>query len=246
MDTTLNKFRLGKAPARKDPRNFKLAKYLSALPSPPSKIDWLKRVKTYPMMMNDQLGDCTIAGAAHLLQVWNGRVIADEDVVKFYSAVSGYDPKTGANDNGAVLLDVLNKWRRKGIFPEEPITAFVEINPKDRNEVRVAIDLFGGIYTGLMLPYSAQKQVGKTWAPSKGADGAPGSWGGHCVPIGRYSSEQLSCVTWGAQQKMTWKFFSEYCDECYAILSQDWIGQTNRVAPSGFSFEQLQADLGLL
>jgi hypothetical protein len=46
-------------------------------------------------------------------------------------------------------------------------------------------------------------------------------------------------------QSMDWKFFGVYCDECYAILSMDWIEQTG-LSPDNFSLAQLQTDLAAL
>jgi hypothetical protein len=48
-------------------------------------------------------------------------------------------------------------------------------------------------------------------------------------------------VTWGALQTMTWSFWEAYCDEAYAILSNDYL--TKEGTPQGFSMQQLQADL---
>jgi hypothetical protein len=41
---------------------------------------------------------------------------------------------------------------------------------------------------------------------------------------------------------MTWGFLDTYCDEAYAVLSQDWIDKTN-LAPNNFDLTALQADL---
>ncbi len=73
-------------------------------------------------------------------------------------------------------------------------------------------------------------------------DGAPGSWGGHCAPIIAYSPHSLTCVTWGGLTRMTWEFFATYCDEGYAVLSQDWL-YAEKVAPNGFDLTTLEHDL---
>jgi len=41
---------------------------------------------------------------------------------------------------------------------------------------------------------------------------------------------------------MTWGFLDTYCDEAYAVLSQDWIEKSG-LAPSNFDLTALQADL---
>ena len=33
-----------------------------------------------------------------------------------------------------------------------------------------------------------------------------------------YTEKGPVCVTWGQKQAMTWKYFTTYCDEAYAIV----------------------------
>ena len=71
-------------------------------------------------MGNDKIGDCTCAAAGHLIMEWTSLAQpkmftpTDPQIVAAYSAITGYNPKTGANDNGAAELDVLNYWRKTG------------------------------------------------------------------------------------------------------------------------------------
>lgn len=169
-------------------------------------------------------------------------VVADTDIVKAYSAVSGYNPSTGLNDNGAACLDVLNYWRNTGIAGHK-IAAYAKIDVKNIPHIQAAIYLFGGIYTGFSLPLSAQNQaiwdVPPTGAGSVGS-GAPGSWGGHCIPLLSYTQGGFQCITWGEKKQMTLNFFIAYCSEAYAIISPDFVGQKT---PSGFDLVTLQKDL---
>jgi len=72
--------------------------------------------------------------------------------------------------------------------------------------------------------------------------GAPGSWGGHAVPVVAYDARTLTVITWGQRLSMTWGFFETYCDEAYAILDGDWL--KNNECPAGFDLATLEADLG--
>jgi hypothetical protein len=58
-----------------------------------------------------------------------------------------------------------------------------------------------------------------------------------------YDQRGLTVVTWGALQRMTWGFLYAYCDEAYAVLSQDWISHTTNLAASGFDLAALENDL---
>jgi hypothetical protein len=113
--------------------------------------------------------------------------------------------------------------------------------------MRAAIDLFGAVYLGLDMPIDAQNQptLWDALSDYPNGNGAPGSWGGHAVPLVGYDPNELKLVTWGQEIAETYKFSACYCTEAYAILSTDWANGTLN-APSGFNFTQLQADLAAL
>lgn len=242
---------LGKGPVRHDERTLMLANYLdtAALPAPPRSRDWLSCCHSWPMYGNDRIGDCVPAGAAHLIQAWTGAdggpgtpVVTDEQVIAAYSAIAGYDPATGANDDGCVMLDALNFWRREGIGGHR-ITAFVKLNHHDRGQVKQAVDIFGGVYVGAALPLAARAQIrGGVWRSSSAANAEPGSWGGHCIHVGRYTGQRLTCTTWGRTLDMTWPWWETYVDEAYAIVSTEWLGPDNRT-PEGLNLDALLGDL---
>ena len=53
----------------------------------------------------------------------------------------------------------------------------------DHELVQTAAWLFGGLYIGLQMPLSAQKQVIWDWTGSLAGPARPGSWGGHAVDV---------------------------------------------------------------
>jgi hypothetical protein len=248
------KLKLGKQTARHDPRTLLLASYVTpALPAPPASLDLTTKVgASWGMMDNDQIGDCTIAAAGHLLMEWTanaGKKLftpTNRQIISAYSAVTGYNPETGANDNGAVEIDVLNYWRQSGISGHK-IGAYAALEPSNHSSVMDAVYIFEGCYIGLQLPISAQGQVQnhQPWSVPPGGltgNGKPGSWGGHAVPVVAYDARGLTVVTWGALQVMTWPFWDAYCDEGYAIISSDYLTR-KKLTPQGFNLQQLQADL---
>jgi len=223
--------KLGKLPPVADRLVPMLSAYVSlSLPSPPARLDRCKGVAQWPMYDNDKIGDCTVAGAAHLIEVWDDwtdgasdrPLPTDAAVLAAYEKVSGYRPGQPGTDNGARLVDVLQFWRSTGIDGHK-IDAWAGLERGSRAEVEDAIWLFGGAYVGLELPVSAQRQIVWSVPSGSGDAGVPGSWGGHCVPIVGYDHRGLTCVTWGALKRMTWGFYARYCDEAYAVLSAgDW------------------------
>jgi hypothetical protein len=245
-----SRMKLGKAHPIHDPRTLLLANYLdsTALPTAPVQYTFAKDIapSAWGMMNNDKIGDCTCAAAGHLLMEWtddNGALFtpSDKDIVAAYAAITGYNPVTGVNDNGANENEVLNYWRKTGIAGHK-IVAYAALEPKNNNHIMLAVYLFGGCYIGLSLPVSAQTQT--VWSvPPQGATGAgaPGSWGGHAVCVVGYDTQGLTVVTWGATKQMTWSFWNTYCDESYAIISQDFIKKNT--TPCGFDLAALETDL---
>jgi hypothetical protein len=240
--------KLGKLEAKHDPRTLQFANYLNpkTLPPIPKELAWGKSIKNWTMMHNDKIGDCTCAAAGHLIMEWtadNKKLFTPEtsDIIHAYSKISGYDLKTHLNDNGANEIAVLNYWRADGIAGHK-ILAYAGMEPKNHVHIQAAIYLFGGSYIGLALPLSAKNQ--KVWSvPPGGPKGnaAPGSWGGHAVCVIGYDHCGLTVVTWGVLQQMTWSFWDAYCDESYAIISNDFASE--KAAPNGFDLNQLQIDI---
>jgi hypothetical protein len=240
--------RLGKKPKRIDPRTLRLARYLipGALPPPKPAVDWMKAVPQFGMYGNDRLADCAIAAIGNLVRMWTANVgkpaiPTDDEVIAVYNALS-------PNDDGLCMLDVLNYWRQNPICGVT-LGAFAELDSHNIQDVELALDIFGGLYVGAELPLSAQNQ--DVWDVSSGSDAEFGSWGGHCVPFGRYGSEPrtpdtgLSCVTWGAPKDTTWRWFTAYVDECYCLISTDWLDGSGKT-PEGLDLPTLQADLKLV
>lgn len=250
MDHSMMK--LGRKAVKRDTRTLKFANYVErgVLPPAPDHIDYMGATQNFGMYMNDQLGCCTIAGALHLTQFWSLMVhgtipiVPDAIVTQYYSKWDGYVPGDNSTDNGGVELDVLTDWKAQTLNGIE-LAAFVSVDYTDRDEVQQALWLFGGLYIGVELPVSAQSQV--VWDAVGGHDGKPGSWGGHCVAVGRGDRHgNLTCVTWGAPKDMTQAFWDKYVDECYALLSPAWIAAQGGTAPNGFNMEQLTADLACI
>jgi hypothetical protein len=241
-------YKLGKNPARHDPRTFDYAKYRTGVSTPPPDAHWGHGLP-FAMLGNDKYGDCVEAGYAHIVQIWGDRAgntfVPDEaDTLAAYTAMTGFNPNDPSTDKGTDILTAVNYWKSTGMNGHE-ITAYAALNPVDQNQMEEAIAFFGGAYIGLQLPISAQSQVGQEWTVTQGKDAQAGSWGGHCVPLCGYDASRLWCVTWGALQSMTWQFLTTYCDEAYVLLAQEWM-EASGVSPSNLAWGQLMADLANL
>jgi hypothetical protein len=248
--TEIAALKLGKLAPRVDVRTLRLARYVdrAQLPAPPDALDLTGHVRDWPMYLNDRIGDCTIAAAAHMIEAWTAPVrgapveVTERAVLTAFGRVKQVDPATG--EEGAVELDVLNDWRKRGIGSHR-IGAFAHVSVWDHRLVRDGAFLFGGLYIGLELPLTAQGQAVWDWTHRLDGPAKPGSWGGHAVDVVGYDHRGLTVVTWGRLQQMTWAFWDRYVDECYAVLSVDFLDEAGD-APNGFDLAALKEDLKLV
>jgi hypothetical protein len=218
-------FKLGKDKARRDPRNLKLKAILRAPVKVPKEYDFDTThigVPT-PVFANDRFGDCVIAGRAHqtlrfeLVEQKKIIGITDSDVTREYFL------ETGGADEGLIVLDSLKRWRKQGWEAAGDryfITAFAEIDRGSHSEVQRTVFTDLGVGLGLSLPLTAQREfeAGKPWDKTTGPGSAPNTWGGHYVYVTGYTTLGPTCVTWGRKQQISWRFFSKYCDEAYAVI----------------------------
>lgn len=245
--------KLGRGPVKHDKRTLRMLAYVTAkLPAPPAALA-PPTVKSWPMFGNDRLGDCTIAAIGHMIQAWTAAIGALKTlsltVIKRVYWLTGTPPaKTGVpggpTDDGRSELDILNYFRKTGVGGHR-ILAFTKFPAVRDDQMRTAVWLFGGAYLGLAMPLTAQTQ--KVWdVVGNGHSGpsAPGSWGGHAVNAVGYTDQGVIVVTWGALMLVTWAFIDTYCDEAYALVSQDFVG--TKGTPAGFNLQQLLADVKAL
>jgi hypothetical protein len=237
--------KLGKLAPKVEPkRRLLLEKYLRVVPQPPAECDWTCGITDWGMMLNDRLGCCTIAAKAHAIQTWTMNLgcevtVPDSAILAAYQSECGYDPAQPATDQGGVEVEVLNIWRQKG-FADHNLFAYADPKPSDRLHVEQSIWMFGGVYIGVSLPLTAQRQ--EVWDVVSGDGSAPGSWGGHAVFCPAYTPTGPTCITWGGLQLMTWAFWDKYCDESHTLFSYDWL-DSSLVNPHLIDKATLEADL---
>jgi hypothetical protein len=253
-------FKLGrKRPVARCPR-FKLSNYLTrALPPPPATMDYSPKAMQAlnQVYLNDQLGDCVIAGMAHVVGVLTGNngsgapyVYSKQDIVSLYSAIGGFDPNNPQNtDNGCDEQTALNYWENNGApAGSHQIAAWISVNGADPVECRTALWLFENLYFGIELPDAwvnpMPDATGFTWDVA----GDPDPNNGHCVVGVGYTTKGVTIATWGMEGLITDGAIAKYATtagsgELYTVLSQDAIDSATKKAPSGFDWTQLIADL---
>lgn len=245
--------KLGKREFTPDPRDLKLADYLTGAPEPPAgDFGHEGLVSDWQMLGNDTAGDCVWAGAGHetmMLGAEGGHhpVFSTKSVLSDYSAVTGYVPGDESTDRGTDVRTALLYRRRTGLLDanghRHHIGAFVQLKPGDLAELYQALYVFGCVGIGIEFPESAMAQfnAGEPWSVVKDSR----IDGGHYVPIVARRNGQPVCVTWGRTQPMTEEFYSTYCDEAWVYVSASVLNGEGE-SPEGLNIAQLRADLPAL
>lgn len=195
------------------------------------------------MYLNDQYGDCVIAGKYHTVGVWSGNdgpatvVGTDAEVLASYHAICG------AGDNGCVITEVLDAMKSGGLpfnGVRHGIDGYVAVDWTNREMVKAALYLFGNITLGINLP-SAWTSA-STWDVT-----TSGIVGGHDVAAVGYRFDGVVISSWGKLFVITWAAFTsrKWLEEAWVLLGPDWYG-SDKVSPSGVNVAALQADLAAI
>lgn len=186
------------------------------------------------MMLNDRLGDCTCAAVGHAVMLTSAisattpDTISDDDVLALYEAVAGYDPATGANDNGAVETDVLKRWHDNGINTENvgPVAIessgwvgpFSDQSPEELiAATKTAITKFGFAYVGTQVPQAWEAAPAVWDVPTPNTPDAQ-VVGGHAVILIGWDATGFQLVSWGKVYTVTYAAFSRYFDEVHGAV----------------------------
>ena len=241
---TQTSFRFGKLPPKIDYRTISFGNYLKDdIPNPPSCTNHIERVSTelqhppeylFPMYSNDSLGDCTIAGMAHGVTVYNG-MVKEEHIPSEKEVVRIYFHLTGGIDSGLYMLDVVKFWRATGI-ENHRVYAYASVSSHNHEHVMQAIWLFGGVFIGFQCQEKVVEEfrARKPWQPGIKLNA------GHAVFVTGYSRDEVEVLTWGTTQKGTWAWWDEHVDEAYVLLPPE---ASQEGFTPGFDFERLKKDL---
>jgi hypothetical protein len=248
-------FKLGRSPRSHNPKIPLMHTLLEGQPLEPVQpaVDYtVKMPANLGMMANDTLGDCTCAAFYHAIQVWSFNsekkieTEPDVDVVDLYEQACGYNPKQGGEGPGGNEQHVLTYILKQGA-PFGPrgqqrhkITAFVEVDVKNLDNIKRAIYDHGVAYIGFNVPQYIMPPDApplSVWDVEPKADNT--IVGGHAVVLAGYNANGARVISWGQYYTMTWAFFEKFVDEAYAIADPEWINKTN-LTPGGLTIQQLE------
>jgi hypothetical protein len=251
-------FKMGrKRPVARCPR-LSLRNYLMrSLPAPPPTCDYSKSASSSlsKVYENDTLGDCVIAGMAHVVGVLTGNagtkpfLYSNSEIITLYSAIGGYVPGDPSTDQGCDEQTALNYWENNGApaGSTHRIAGWLAVNAADPNEYRTALWLFENLYFGLELPDAWVKPMPSSSGFVWDAAGPPNPDNGHCVAGVGYTAKGVTIGSWGMLGLITDAAIAKYAvraahGELYTVVSQDGINKATNKAPAGFDWSQLVAD----
>ena len=267
--TSKRTFKFGrKRPVARGPR-LRLKNYLTrSLAAPPASCDYTKPASKAlsEMYGNDKLGDCVIAGMAHVVGVLTGGadprpfLYKEQQIIELYSAIGGYVPGNESTDNGCDMQTALSYWENNGAMPPQAnkpaadahrIAGWVAVDGTNPEEFRTALWLFENLYFGMELPdawiHPTPSASNFTWDVA----GPPVQENGHCVAGVGYNAKGVTIDTWGMTGLLTDAAIAKYAipgahGELYTVVSTDAIKKATQKAPNGFDWSQLVADFDSL
>jgi len=240
--------KLGRIRPKSRPQCLNLANYFdaSALASPPpAVVDWTS--KAMPalkrMYLNDQYGDCVIAGKYHQVGLWSGNSAGTAVQGTDKEVYASYQKICGPGDNGCMITAVLDYFKNTGLpfnGQVHKIDGYVTADWTNKLLVQIGILLFGGGTIGINLP--------QAWTCSNCIWDTTNSQivGGHDVCLVGYNEQGVQICTWGGIVTITWNAFlsRKWIEELYFELGQDWY--KGNLAPNGIDVDKLKRDLSVI
>jgi hypothetical protein len=237
--------RLGRRRLAARPQALRLDAYLDAArgaAAPPPSVDYAAKAAASlgRVYLNDQYGDCVIAGKYHTVGLWSGNDRGEAVLGTDQEVYQSYQQVCGPGDNGCNIVEVLNFMRDRGLpfgGVAHRIDGYAAVDWRRKDLVQAAIYLFGSLTLGVNLP--------EAWTQAAVWDVTSSRVvGGHDICTCGYTPQGVQVCSWGRVYTITWPAFTStrWLEECYVLLGPDWTGD-DRLAPSGVNVDALVADL---
>lgn len=238
-------FKLGLLPPTPAMPALRLADYLTGvLPAHPPAADYLSGT-AFGLYANDRFGVCGPTAVANsrreITARLKGAVAApsQNDVFDLYrrSGNPGFDPATGAGDNGVNVQAMLKAVLAGGIGGVKCL-GFARLDAASVEELKAAVALFGFQILGVDLQAAQQQQTGAgVWDYRRS-----GAWGGHAVLAGAYQAdpEGVDVITWARQVRMTDAFVKNQLSEAWVVIWPEHLSDAGFLA--GVDLATLAAD----
>jgi len=254
----IQQLKLGRTRPVSGATKLRLKDYLGTLPSVPSSCSYTAKAANAlsNIYLNDQLGDCVIAGGYHIVGVETGNatgnpfIASTQQITKDYSAIGGYVPGNPSTDQGCNEETAMNYWQSHGFADGTKLAGWLAVDATNQQEVMQAMYLFENLLFGIELPDAwvdpMPSTSGFVWGNAQ-----PDPENGHCVIGVGYNSQGVQIDSWGMIGTITWAAISHLCSPAgggglYVLLTPDQIAKGQQVAPNSVSWSSLITDFNAL
>ncbi len=207
---------------------------------------------------NDRLGDCVIAGGAHVRGVTSfnaggGSLFTDDQIILQYAAIGGYDPNDPDSDQGCDENTALNFWRTTGWPDGVKLIRAVSVDPTSISEINEALYLFENLFFGVSLP--------EEWIdPIPSGDGFDWTLAGPAIPENGHcfigcdiapGGAGIIIDTWGMLGTISYAAIAQYASagssgQLFTLLTPDIVDRVTAKSPAGYDVETLTEYLNAL
>ncbi len=225
------------------PRHLKAA--LATLPIPPPTYDWTKgNTIAFPILGNDQVGDCYYASSCHAVQLWmamNGMPVtfSQAAVIARYRKLSGGD--NGLSDSDIFGNNHNGEFYGGIVGPNGPhkILDHMTVDPSDAQAMALTQWAFGGhTYTcSLCNQWLNNAKPGALWDR-----GTPNPSAGHAIILsGKNAKGNYSLQTWAFNPpiEVTPAGILSSDPEIIVCFSVEWFDPQTGKAPNGLTYDEL-------
>lgn len=222
------------------------------LPAPPNSTHYETVAMTAlrKMFLNDQLGDCVRAGAAHRIGVLTANagapfVYSDAQVLTEYERVGGYVPGRPDTDQGCDMSVSADDGVTHGYADGSRDAGWISVDATNKTEVMQMIYLFEDGDLGIELPDAWLQAMpnGDNFVWDVAGDPDPNN--GHCIQIVDVDIDRGARIsTWGLLGWMPWRALAKYgAQSAYGELiihvNVDQLIKATQKAPNGFDWSTL-------
>lgn len=227
-----DRMKLGRRPPKNAPA-LRLSSFLTGVvPAAPPLADHFAKVPSWLLGENDRYGDCgpvSVANQRLLITSYLSQPqrVTQDNIFDLYrrSGNPGFDPATGADDNGVEMQTMLEATVAGGIGGTKAL-AFAKVDPTNEQEWQAAIAIFGSILLGVTLDTAQQAQTDAgLWDYRQSP-----IWGGHAILGGRYKEnlgdvgDRTGVITWAQVVDMTDPFIAHQMDETWVVVWPEHLG----------------------
>jgi hypothetical protein len=215
------------------------------VPVHPASADYLAELNGgWQMLGNDQAGDCAAVTWANVRRLvteiltTNGYYPTQDEVWAIYKTQNpGFDPNGdpavngpgSPADGGMELQTLLEDLVETGGPDGVKAIAFAAVDPKNPDEVKAAIAIFGYVWTGITVAANNQQEFAgdEPWNfdPSSPVEG------GHSIITGGYGAAGSGAlggderfITWAAETSFTDSFWANCVTQAWAVVWPEHLG----------------------